>query len=268
MGSEARKRTGAPHLPVRRPYLMRLATCVIVRVAIVCVMGLGYGSSYALMHFVAGAEIVPASGGGPSLVGLVASLAPTALFVYLFSDYLRSGLEDEASLVLSRSVTRARWSLVKLEQIVSFSLVYALAGDLLSCLGLLALQPDLALGWLAGTALGAGALDGLLLCALLVIVNTASLHVDTVVAYAVTAGSHVGALAALAFAPFEVGSLLAPWLPSAQGVLAWHDCSAWGPGLPSGAKGFGVGGSVVYLFVLTAIAACLAVLSVRRHDVV
>ena len=60
---------------------------------------------------------------------------------------------------------------------------------------------------------------------------------------------------------------VAPWLPFAQGVLAWHDCSGWTSAFSLGVPGFSVVASLAYLDACVALAAVVALRLVRARDI-
>ena len=72
---------------------------------------------------------------------------------------------------------------------------------------------------------------------------------------------------ALSAAPSSLARGLAPWLPSARGVPAWHDAVCALAGLsPEAAASMRPEVSLALLLLLSALALCLIARTVRRAD--
>lgn len=106
----------------------------------------------------------------------------------------------------------------------------------------------------------------LTLC-LVLAVNCLAIKLEPVVAFAVVEGVYVAGLVGLAYLPREAAMAVAPWLPFAQGVLAWHDCSGWTSAFSLGVPGFSVVASLAYLGACVALAAVVALRLVRARDI-
>lgn len=106
----------------------------------------------------------------------------------------------------------------------------------------------------------------LMLC-LALAVNCLAIKLEPVVAFAVVEGIYVAGVVGLAYLPREAAMAVAPWLPFAQGVLAWHDCSGWTSAFSLGVPGFSVVASLAYLGACVALAAVVALRLVRARDI-
>lgn len=255
-------------LSLSRGVALRLGACVLLSALATLCAGM-YGADAAFMEFVGGGLVVPDGlGTRPGVVFLVAWLAPTAAFLYLFSDFLPARLSRQASGVLPRVGSRRRWAVAKLVQLGAISALYSMLGTLAGSAGLLALNPGAVTASHLGQAMAAALLGAPLMYALVLAANCAALKTDAVAAFASVLLVHAGTLVGVAFLPRGLAASLAPWLPSTQGVLAWHDGAGLGLPLSSGVTGFGVAPSLVYLAACCVVALVVAVRLVRRRDIV
>ena len=270
VGAAARGSAGEkPHrlrwLPVRRRYPVRLALAVgVVGVVSLCLFRGDPGR--ALRQLLAGAAFVPGKVG--SVFYLLGYAVVQVAFCALFADYLTSGLAGEGQLVFPRVGSRMEWCVVRLGQLALFSLCYGVLAPVVtvavaavgSGVGVGNVVPALALscGWLALTTFVLSLAAALL-----------SLWADALAAAVAVCGVHLATLAACAFAPEELVGALGPWLPSANAVLAFHDVGEAGVAalVGEGLAGFSLAWSVVYLLLVAALLAGLAVWSVRKRDV-
>ena len=248
---------------MRRAQFVRVALCVLASlVATLCMRG--YGAQAALYEFVGGGLLVPSlSGSRPNIMVLIAWFAPQAAFCFLFSDVLAGGLGSDAAAVLPRVGSRGVW-LVHLALLsAAFSLLGQLAnGAVLFVCGCPASVPE-PIGVVACCA----ALGFPLTLCLVLAVNCLAIKLEPVVAFAVVEGVYVAGLVGLAYLPREAAMAVAPWLPFAQGVLAWHDCSGWTSAFSLGVPGFSVVASLAYLGACVALAAVVALRLVRARDI-
>lgn len=245
----------------------RVVACVMVSLLATLCMSMN-NPDQALYAFLGGDLLVPSQyGGRPSIVALLAWFSPLAAFCFLFSDLVPSGLERDASAVIPRVASRTAWMLGRLAQLALYSASFALLGRLESAFGLLALGCGVDPSELFGVALGDAVLGFALALLLVLATNCLALRVDAVVAFSVVFAVHVATLVGVRYMPYGVSRAVAPWLPSTQGILAWHDCSGWTTGLANGVPGFSIAVSLAYLLVGAVIVAWLAIRLVRSCDV-
>lgn len=245
----------------------RIVACVMVSVGTTLWMG-SYGPDVALRDFMGGGLLVPDPyGSRPSIISLIAWFAPLAVFGYLFSDVLAGGLERDAVAVLPRVGSRVSWAAGRLMQLALFSVAFALLGSLASGLGLFVMGGGADIPDLLGVVVRCAVLGFPLDLLLVLVVNCLALRIDVVAAFSAVIGAHAATLIGVAYLPHEVASALVPWLPSAQGILAWHDCSGWTAAFATGVPGFVPGVSLVYLGVCVALVAAVTLRLVRARDV-
>lgn len=240
--------------------LRGLAVAVCIKVAIIGFLALR-GVDFALRQYVAGAAFAPCLEGQPDTALMVACLLPQAAVVFVTCDYLSSGLAAQATSAMPRLGTRTRWAARRTLGLLAFSAAYVLVGNLVGA-ALLAAMGGLPDGALAifGSALPLELLASALLALL---ANVVALWLEPVMAMALVLGVHGGVLVFQAFLPLSSGLALAPWLPSARTVLAWHDVA----GVAAGAPGMGIASSCALLAVLAAASAYAALRFVSRCDI-
>lgn len=242
--------------------LRGLAVAVGIKVAVVGYLALS-GTDYALRQYVLGAAFAPRFDGQPDMMLMMACLLPQLAFVYIFCDYVPSGLLNQATSVMPRLSTRASWAARKTRGLVLVAAAYVLAGNLAGAAILAVVGGGLPAEALA--VVGYSLLLELLIAALLALVsNAVALLVDPVVAAAVVSGAHGGTLVFQAFQPLSGALVAAPWLPSVRSVLAWHDV----PGIALGAPGLTLGSSCALLAGLALLAAFVLVRIVSCADIV
>lgn len=252
--------------PVRRSLLARLAICV-------CVQGCSalylsqYGCVTAVEYLLAGNAFVPRGPGQVALLVFVASLLPFASYLYCFGDYVKQALGREGKYVLPRVGSRVGWAVGILIELLLFSVAFVILGSLV-CLA--ALIPFGVMGYLGeafAVALRAMPLAVLMTLVLTCAANLLSLLMEAVASCLTVLLAHAGALMALCLVPSPLSEVLVPIIPSAQGVLAWHDCASWSRTLTSGVEGFGVSWSAVYLVLLAVVLGAYLARRTARADV-
>lgn len=254
-------------LSLRRGQWARVAACVLASLVATLCMG-AYGTQTALYEFMGGGFLVPNPlGGGPSIVALVAWLAPQAAFCYFFSGVLSDGLGADASAVLPRVGSRRAWLAGKLAHLAFFSAVFTLLGELASGMALLVLGCGADASELLDVVVRCAALGFPLMLCLVLTINCLALMIDPVVAFAAVVGVYAAGVLTLAYFPRETAVTAAPWLPFVQGILGWHDCSGWTSAFSLGVPGFPVGVSLAYLGACAALAAAWALRLVRVRDI-
>lgn len=241
--------------------LRGLTVAVCIKVAIMGFLALR-GADFALSQYVEGAAFAPRLEGQPDMALMVACLLPQAAFVFVTCDYLPSGLAVQAASAMPRLGTRMRWAARRALGLLAFSAAYVLVGNLVGAAILAVMGGGLSDGALAifGSALPLELLASALLALL---ANIVALWLEPVMAMALVLGIHGGMLVFQAFLPLSSGLALAPWLPSARTVLAWHDVA----GVAAGAPGMGIASSCALLAVLVAASAYAALRSVSRCDI-
>lgn len=251
----------------RTRHFARMGICVLVSLIAALSAGI-IDPNQALYAFLGGGLLVPNQyGSRPSIFAFVALLSPMASFCFLFSDHFTAGLEQDASFVIPRLVSRDAWTLGRLAQLVIFSASFAFLGRLASAIGLVALGCNVELSELLEVSF-ADALLGFALSLLLVLVtNCLAIKTDSIVAFSIVFAVHAAALVGVGNMPYEMSRAVAPWLLSTQGVLAWHDCSGWTMGFGNGVAGFSVGASLVCLSMGVVLIAWLIIRLVRTWDV-
>lgn len=255
-------------LPLSRGYVARLLGAVLSSVVALLYAG-SFGPDAAFLEFLGGGLLVPDQlGTRPSVVFLIAWIAPLAIFDYLFSDFLSGQLDRDAAAILPRVRSRGRWTAGRLVQLAFFSTAFAVVGPLLGTVGLCAMHPGAVSAAHVGVAAASALISVPLVYLLALATNCVALRTDALVAFASLICAHVGTLVVMAYLPYELALAVAPWLPSAQGVLAWHDCSGWCSLLEAGVPGFGLVPSFVYLFVCVALALVASVRLVCADDVI
>ena len=205
----------------RTRHFARMGICVLVSLIAALSAGI-IDPNQALYAFLGGGLLVPNQyGSRPSIFAFVALLSPMASFCFLFSDHFTAGLEQDASFVIPRLVSRDAWTLGRLAQLVIFSASFAFLGRLASAIGLVALGCNVELSELLGVSF-ADALLGFALSLLLVLVtNCLAIKTDSIVAFSIVFAVHAAALVGVGNMPYEMSRAVAPWLLSTQGVLAW-----------------------------------------------
>lgn len=265
--SEARDRGPRLYLPpVRRSLFARLVVCV-------CVQGCSafylsqYGCMTAVEYLLAGNAFVPREPGQVALLAFIASLLPLASFLYCFGDFVRQALGREGKYVLPRVGSRAGWAVGILIELLLFSATFVILGSLV-CLAVLI--PFGVMGHITeALAVVARAMPLVVLMTFVLTcaANLLSLYVEAVASCLMVLLAHVGSLLALCLVPSSLSAALVPIVPSAQGVLAWHDCVLWSQTLTRGIEGFGVSWSVVYIAVLAVALGSLLARRTARADV-
>ena len=254
-------------LPMRRAQFVRVALCVLASLVATLCMG-GYGAQTALYEFVGGGLLVPSlSGSRPNIMVLIAWFAPQAAFCFLFSDVLAGGLGSDAATVLPRVGSRRVWLASKLVHLTLLSAAFSLLGQLANGAVQLVWGCGANMPELIGVVARCAALGFPLTLCLVLAVNCLAIKLEPVVAFAVVEGVYVAGLVGLAYLPREAAMAVAPWLPFAQGVLAWHDCSGWSSAFSLGVPGFSVVASLAYLDACVALAAVVALRLVRARDI-
>lgn len=254
-------------LPIRRTYLRRTLAAAAVGAAVACACCAGRDATAMATYLMGGGAYVPSEGGRPAVLSLVSASLPTATLCYLLSGFVSSELARDSSAVLVRARSRAAWSTARLVQVALLCLAFRLLVSAADCLALLCLGRGGDPGGLARAALLSLAPECLATFSLVLAETLVALDADEVTASVSVLGVHFGTLFACSWAPVEVARAVVPWLPSTQGVLAWHDVAGLGLWGPTGVEGFGIAWSVCYLTALAAILWCLVARATRRRDV-
>ena len=248
---------------MRRAQFVRVALCVLASLVATLCMG-GYGAQTALYEFVGGGLLVPSlSGSRPNIMVLIAWFAPQAAFCFLFSDVLAGGLGSDAATVLPRVGSRRYgWRAWLVHLYASYAPLPASLRTARSSSSGVWGKHAISIGVVARRRIAARSRRALCACGQL-----PAIKLEPVVAFAVVEGVYVAGLVGLAYLPRESAMAVAPWLPFAQGVLAWHDCSGWTSAFSLGVPGFSVVASLAYLGACVALAAVVALRLVRARDI-
>ena len=242
---------------VRRGPVLAALACAVLRGALAWYFR-GMGQGGALLLSMGGGAVVPGLIGSFEPFAMVLTIAPDLLLCYLLADFMPARLSSDATTLLPRTDSRASWAARSCGRLVLLVCLHEAA----SCAVVLAMAPQ-SLHALLFCAL----LSAALLSALVLLVNLVALRRDAVVGFAVVVGAHVAVLLALSAAPSSLARGLAPWLPSARGVPAWHDAVCALTGLsPEAAASMRPEVSLALLLLLSALALCLIARTVRRAD--
>lgn len=241
--------------------LRGLVVAICMKVTIMGFLALR-GVDFALRQYVAGAAFAPRLEGQPDTALMMTCLLPQLAFVFVTCDHLSSGLATQATSAMPRLGTHTRWAARRTLGLLAFSAAYVLVGNLVGAALLAAMGGGLPDGALAifGSALPLELLASALLALL---ANVVALWLEPVMAMALVLGVHGGMLVFQAFLPLSSGLALAPWLPSARTVLAWHDVA----GVAAGAPGMGIASSCALLAVLVLASAAVTLRSVSHCDI-
>ena len=169
--------------------------------------------------------------------------------------------------MLPRVGSRGVWLASKLVHLALLSAAFSLLGQLANGAVQLVWGCGANMPELIGVVARCAALGFPLTLCLVLAVNCLAIKLEPVVAFAVVEGVYVAGLVGLAYLPREAAMAVAPWLPFAQGVLAWHDCSGWTSAFSLGVPGFSVVASLAYLGACVALAAVVALRLVRARDI-
>ena len=242
---------------VRRGPVLAALACAVLRGALAWYFR-GMGQGRALLLSMGGGAVVPGLIGSFEPFAMVLTIAPDLLLCYMLADFVPARLSSDAVALLPRTGSRASWAMGACGRLVLLVCLHEGA----SCAVVSAVAPQELHALLPCALLGAA-----LLSALVLWVNLVALRRDAVVGFAVVVGAHVAVLLALSSAPSSLARGLAPWLPSARGVPAWHDDVCALAGLsPDVAASMRPEVSLALLLLLFALALCLIARTVRRAD--
>lgn len=261
---------------IERRYAYRLGLAVVVFALAVYFGPFGSDAAHALFLTFGGGAY--AFGSMPfSVPAMIAAGVPTLVFCYAFSDYIERGFSRSAPYVFTRTPKKFAWLFRRMLKLGAFSFLYNVLGSAVA-LGLFALsalgRPDCIgdasmRGWeeMAAFLLSACALNTLAQLALLIPVNVLSLRFDTTACFVAVMALHFAVLLALVSLPSEAVSAFAAWMPTAQGVYAWHDTSVnlalLGQGVISG---FSLAFSYSYLALVLGVEVFASGIYIRRFE--
>lgn len=255
---------------------------------ILCTMGIGVQVGGSLD---AEALLVFAQGGGclsleTMPVFLVLGVFPWLLFLYLFSDWLSSEAGSAAVYVFTRSGRRRRWFWCRITVLAALVTAFFFA---LETLLVFLLKGVFGAGANAGMGLGTGAFDdggfppagfaptlatlnALLMIVEVVAVSLASLRFGELRSFLAVSLVHVLGAFAVELVPAMWRTVLCRLVPSAQGLMAWHDLSAFRGELALGVMdglsipGFDLAYSYAYLACVLVIELVVGALLIQQMD--
>lgn len=239
--------------PVGRTYYLRLCLALAISSLATLTAALTYGGGSEVLYQTLGGGAFASGGGPPSMLALLVCGVPPLAMCYLFSDFFREGLSHAASL-FTRTTRRGAWLGWRVLQLCGFVIAYTLLASALSALiAFVVGVPDAAprsFNDVAGLLLQASGLNALMLLVLLIPLNVASVRANPVACFVVVMGVYFISLLICASLPHDVATLWVIWLPSTQGVFAWHDAPLAMASARGAIGGFTLQHSYVYLLVL------------------
>lgn len=257
-------------LRVRRAPIVAALSCAVLRGAMALYFA-GMGAGNALLLTLGGGALVPQLIGSFEVYEMLLSISPDILLCYLLADFMPDHLASDAVLALPRVGRRGLWAAGRSLQLVLIVMAYEAASVIVA---VPALAPSLGANTIpmddfAAALVLCALVGGLLLVALLLLINVVALVRDALIGFVVVMGVHVGTLLTLAFAPSDLARLLVPWALSARGVPAWHEsvaslCGASSAGL---AAQMSPSASIAVLSLVSVAAALVVSWAVGRSDV-
>lgn len=226
-----------------RSFAVKSALITLVSAVLMLAMAAG-GADKAARYLIAGGALVPKAGAAPHVFTMMTAMILPSVCTFAFSDQL---VEDctRARLTAIRVGSRMSWARKACASAALRGGFSALLGYGAG-LGVLLLVGGEEMSGFPGL-LAAVVLLALQQALLAVTASAAALRLGEVEASVAVQGVHFATLCALAVSPVKWQVVLAPLLPSAQAVLAWHD-----------ALGFLPVWSVVYLLLLLLVACGVA----------
>lgn len=255
--------------PVGRTYYLRLCLALAISSLATLTAALTYGGGAEVLYQTLGGGAFASGGGAPSMLALLVCGVPPLAMCYLFSDFFREGLSHAASL-FTRTTARGSWLGWRVLQLGGFVVAYTLLTSALSALiAFVVGAPDTSpssLNDVAGFLLPAAGLNSLMLLVLLIPLNVASVRANPVGCFVVVMGVYFISLLICASLPQSVATPWVMWLPSTQGVFAWHDVSQALASAQGAIGGFALLHSYGYLLVLAFIESGASAAYIRRLE--
>ncbi|RVU98499.1 hypothetical protein EII22_01450 [Coriobacteriales bacterium OH1046] len=263
MRKQTTKNLALPRLPIRRDWLLRSLGCAAVQVLLVVFMS--SGGMTTLLFIVAGSVFVPQA--HPSFLSMLMSLLPLASWCLAMAGCLGEVLHEEGPLVAYRCTSKESWLLFRLLHLALLSIAFVWMGNLSSSAVLAVLSDAVHLGVAFMVSLWSSLVEGLLVAVLALLINLLALKAGEVGAFSIVFGAHAATLAALGNAPIELAATLSMFLPSTQGILAWHACQGLSETLAGFAGGPTLWWSFLYLAVVLAVILAFSARALRTVEI-
>lgn len=242
--------------PVGRTYYLRLCLALSISSLATLSASVAYGGGLEVLYQTVGGGAFASGAGMPSMLALLVWGVPALVLCYLFSDFFREGLSHAASL-FTRTSRRGVWLGWRVVQLSGFIVAYTLLSSVLSALIACAVGVFDGLTpspyTVASLLLQAAGLNALMLLVLLLLLNVTSVRVNPVACSATVFAIYVVSLLICTSLSPGAATLWVSWLPSAQGIFAFHEASLVFVSAQGAIKGFTLWHSYVYLLVLALI---------------
>lgn len=256
-------------VPVQKTYFIRFGIAVGMYVLATVFGPFGHADGFNALYQTAGNGAYATAASGPAMLAVVVGGTPTLVFCYLFSDYLQEGLAHAAASVFTRTAQRSAWAGRRLGQLAAFTLGYTLAGGMLSAVLLFVLNGAQAQGWTGVIELlgYATTLNTLQFLVILIPLNILALRRNVVGCFVSFMAVYFASLLICSTLPASAATGLIPWLPTTQGVFAWHDTVLTrlmsGQGI---VQGFSLLQSYGYLLVFIVLETGIAIRYLKRFE--
>ena len=243
----------------------RLGLAVAVKLALFGVMATR-SADMAFVGIVGGGFCVVGPYGDVSLLLVALCVMPDLVFCCLFTEAIHArGIEEHLSMAV-RLGSRARLACILVAKAFLFALLYTVLSNVVECAFSVVFVRDLSVTELVMTSALATAIEWLACSALLLVAGSLAEPLGAVTSPVFVGAAHISTILALASIPYDIAGLSVRYVPSAQSIVAWHDCASFSSAYQWGIYGFGFWWSMAYLLVICAIVSLCLVRSVIRCD--